>query len=220
MGYAKGSDIWIFDAEAPSSNKGHFIHGLHAFFDTKASGVYLAQEGLSGSKVGRGTEIFPVRVGSKILLKHGDIITFGSDLKNPSTDYNYLSYELCMPNGETYGTGPRTNPKKRARVSNTAEEGEEQSASEVKRISLDGNQVDKVVQKAVHKAFRKASRNLRLKQVRQSKGKAGQRAAAAAAAANKKSPDKKRKGKGNRFAAGQVAHKRKIKTKGGCTLAF
>ena len=122
-----------------------------------------------------------------------------------------------MPNGETYGTGPRTDPRKRAKHTNITEE---QSASEVKRNCLDGYQVDKAVQKAVQKEFRKASRSRRQKQVRQSMGKAGQRVAAAAGAANKKVQAKKRKGQGNRFAAGQVAHKRKIKTKGGYTLAF
>jgi len=123
-----------------------------------------------------------------------------------------------MPNGETYGTGPRTDSKKRAKHTNITEE--QSSASEVKRNCSGGYQVDKAVQKAVQKEFRKASRSRRQKQVRQSMGKAGQRVAAAAGAAKKNAQAKKRKGQGNRFAAGQVAHKQKIKTQGGCTLAF
>ena len=184
---------------------------------TKASGIYLVQEGISGSKVVRGAESFPVCAGSRFLLKHGDIIIFGSDLKNPLLEYKYLSFEVLMPNGVTYGTGPRSDQRKRTKPTNVTEE---QSTIKVKRNCLDGYQVDKAVQKAVQKGFRKASRSRRRKQVQQSRGKAGQRVAAAVDAANKKALANKRKGKSNRFAAGQVAHKRKIKTKGGCTVLF
>ena len=107
VGYTEDNYIRIFDIQAPASNGGQFIHGKHAIFSTKASGVYLVQEGFSGSKVVRGGESFALKKGSRLSLKHGDIVVFGSDLKNPLVEYNYLSFEVSMPNGETYGTGPR-----------------------------------------------------------------------------------------------------------------
>jgi hypothetical protein len=68
VGYAEGSSIRIFDKQAPASNGGQFIHGKHALLATKASGIYLVQEGLSGSKVVRGGQSFSVCAGSKFPL--------------------------------------------------------------------------------------------------------------------------------------------------------
>ena len=213
VGYTETNAIRIFDNEAPASNGGQFIHGKHAIFSTKASGIYLVQEGLSGSKVVRGSESFALNKGSRLSLNHGDIITFGSNLKNPLAEYNYLSFEVLMPHGETYGTGPRTNLKKRDKSTNATEK---RSTGELKRNRTDGNKVENVMQKAAEKALRKAAQRQRKKKARQSRERAGQRTAAGAA--SKKRQGAKRQS--NRYAAGQVAHKRKIKTKGGCTLNF
>ena len=215
VGYTEYNPIRIFDKQAPALNGGQFIHGKHAILSTKASGVYLVQEGLSGSKVVRGGESFALNKGSRLSLKHGDVIIFGSDLNNPLVEYNYLSFEVSMPNGETYGTGPRTNSKKRAKSTNDTEE---RSTGELKRHRTDGYKVEKVLQKEAEKALRKAARSQRRKQARKSRERAGQQTAASAASTKRQGG--KRQGKSNRFSAGQVAHKRKIKTKGGCTLKF
>ena len=133
-------------------------------------------------------------INSRLSLKHGDIVVFGSDLKNPLVEYNYLSFEVSMPNGETYGTGPRTSSKKRAKSTDATEE---RSTGELKRHRTDGYKVEKVLQKAAEKALRKAARSQRRKQARQSREREGQQSVASAASTKRQGG--KRQGKSNRL---------------------
>jgi hypothetical protein len=222
-----GDHIRIYDPVRSQNKQPQLIRGHHADIKIAASGIWLIQFGRSGSRISRGDVTKYVTSGTMIRLQQGDSVSFGADLTDKDIEYVYLTFNVEMPNGKTFGCGPHTPKlkKKTAAAAAAAAVAAAAAAAGKSKKRKPDNADMKTEHRAQKKARKKEKREKRdwVVQITEGGGKGGDgiggsggkgKGGKGKGGKGKGGKGKGGKGKGvgrGRFAAAAVAAKRKRK---------
>ena len=169
-----GDQIRIYDPIRSQNRQPQLISGHHADIKTAASGIWLIQFGRSGSRVSRGDVTKYVTSGTKIRLQQGDCVSFGADLTDKDIEYEYLTFNVKMPNGKTFGCGPHTsNQKKKTAAAAAAAAATADKKSHKRKPDNANIEAEQIAQKKARKKEKRENRGFVVQRTHEGKGGKG-----------------------------------------------